>query len=64
VLLQVYPEAYHSFDNPSATRQYLPNVENANKPGGGATIGYDPAARADAIIRVQQFLAEHLTAPP
>ena len=33
VLLHVYPEAYHSFDNPSATRQYLPNVENANKPG-------------------------------
>lgn len=64
VLLQVYPEAYHSFDNPSATRQYLPNVENANKPGGGATIGYDAAARADAIIRVQQFLAEHLTAAP
>jgi dienelactone hydrolase len=60
VLLHVYPEAYHSFDNPSAARQYLPNVENANKPGGGATIGYDPAARADAIVRVREFLAEHL----
>jgi dienelactone hydrolase len=60
VLLHVYPEAYHSFDNPSAARQYLPNVQNANKPGGGATIGYDPAARADAVARVERFLAEHL----
>jgi dienelactone hydrolase len=60
VLLHVYPDAYHSFDNPTAARQYLPNVENANKPGGGATIGHDPAARADAIARVERFLAEHL----
>ncbi|HUM18307.1 MAG TPA: dienelactone hydrolase family protein [Candidatus Nitrosotalea sp.] len=61
LLLHVYPDAYHSFDNPSAGRQYLPGVENGNKPGGGATIAYDPAARADAIIRVTAFLHEHLT---
>lgn len=60
VLLHVYPEAQHSFDNPAATRQFLPNVENANRPGGGATIGYDPEARADAVARVTSFLAQHL----
>jgi dienelactone hydrolase len=64
VLLHVYLEAYHSFDNPSAARQYLPNVENANKPGGGATIGYDPLAYAAAIVRVRDFLAEYLRAAP
>jgi len=64
VRLHVYPDAYHSFDNPSAARQYLPNVQNANKPGGGATIGYDAAARADAIVRVREFLAEYLGGPP
>jgi dienelactone hydrolase len=64
VLLHVYPEAFHSFDNPSAPRQYLPNVENANKPGGGATIGYDPAAHADAIVRVRDFLTEHVKPAP
>jgi dienelactone hydrolase len=62
LLLHVYPEALHSFDNPAAARQFLPGVENANRPGGGATIGYDPAARADAVSRVQAFLTEHLTA--
>jgi len=64
LLLHVYPDAYHSFDNPTAARQFLPNVQNANRPGGGATIGHDPAARADAIVRVREFLAEHLKATP
>jgi dienelactone hydrolase len=63
VLLHGYPEAYHSFDSPSAARQYLADVQNANKPGGGATVGYDPAARADAVVRVTAFLAEYLKAP-
>jgi dienelactone hydrolase len=63
LLLHVYPEAHHSFDNPAAGRQHLANVENGNRPGGGATIAYDPAARADAITRVAAFLDEHLKAP-
>jgi dienelactone hydrolase len=65
VLLHVYPEAHHSFDNPLARRQYLPNVVNGNKPGGccGATIGYDAPAHADAIKRVERFFGEHLKRP-
>jgi dienelactone hydrolase len=36
-------------------------VGNENRPGGaGATVAFDPAARADAHRRVEQFLARYL----
>jgi len=37
-------------------------VRNRNKPGGccGATVGTEPAARADAIREVTQFFAREL----
>ena len=42
----------------------LTDVENRNKPGGccGATVGYDPAADADAHQRVEAFFGRHLGA--
>lgn len=66
VVLEVYPEALHGFDNPGQGLLYVPNVINGNKPGGccGATVGYDPAARADAIERVKSFLGEHMKSAP
>jgi len=60
--LTVYPEAHHGFDAPDNPVHYRPEVRNRNKPGGccGATAGTEPAARADAIRAVTQFLAVEL----
>jgi dienelactone hydrolase len=60
--ITVYPEAYHGFDAPDNPVHYRPEVRNRNKPGGccGATVGTEPAARADAIRTVTQFFAVEL----
>jgi dienelactone hydrolase len=56
-----YPGAYHYFDVQGQPLTVLASVENELKPGGyGATVGYDPAAAADAYRRVETFLARHL----
>jgi dienelactone hydrolase len=60
VELVVYPGAQHSFDSPYRTR-FLPERRNINSPTGkGATTGGEPQAWADAIKRVDRFLAAHL----
>jgi dienelactone hydrolase len=58
----VYPGAVHYFDAKERPRAFLADVENQNLPGEccGATVGYDPAADADARRRVEQFFAAHL----
>ena len=59
----VYPGAVHYFDVEGQPRVFLPEVENRNAKGGGccgATVGYDPAASADAHRRVADFFARHL----
>jgi dienelactone hydrolase len=53
-----YPGAYHDFDAPSTPVRVRTNV--ATTASGRATVGTDPAARADAITRVPAFLARHL----
>jgi dienelactone hydrolase len=60
----LYPGAVHYFDVAGQPRVVLPEVENRNKPGGccGATVGYDPAADADARGRIEAFFARHLGA--
>ena len=60
--LKVYPDAHHGFDAPNNPVHVRPEVRNRNKPGGccGATIGTEPAARADAICEVTQFFASEL----
>jgi dienelactone hydrolase len=60
--LKVYPDAHHGFDAPNNPVHVRPEVHNRNKPGGtsGATIGTEPAARADAIREVTQFFASEL----
>ena len=60
----LYPGAVHYFDVAGQPRVVLPEVENRNKPGGccGATVGYDPAADADAHGRIEAFFAHHLGA--
>ena len=60
----IYPGAYHYFDKEGQRQEFLPEVENDNKPGGfGATVAYQPEAAADAYRRVEAFLARHLTRP-
>ena len=45
--------------------RYRPEVKNHNRLDGdcGATVGTDPAARADSITEVTRFLAAQITAP-
>ena len=50
VILKVYPGAYHLFDS-EGTDSITPT---------GVRYKYDPAAAADAIVQVKDFLAKHL----
>jgi dienelactone hydrolase len=56
----LYPGAYHDFDHPDLPARVRANV--AGTRSGTATLGTDPAARADALARVPAFLAR--TLPP
>ena len=49
IILKVYPGAYHCFDGKGVNRNY-----------GGHRLQYGPAAAADSILRVREFLARHL----
>jgi dienelactone hydrolase len=60
VELVVYPGAHHAFDSPAPLR-YVAKRRNLNAPGGrGATTGGQREAWADAIVRVNEFLKQHL----
>jgi dienelactone hydrolase len=63
VTLVVYPGAVHYFDVEGQPRTWIANVENRNRPNKccGATVGYDPAAAADAHRRVAEFFGRHLS---
>jgi len=54
-----YPGAYHGFDAPGAPIRVIPNAPTAAN-GATATVGTNPAARADALKRVPAYLAKHL----
>jgi dienelactone hydrolase len=56
--LVVYPGAYHDFDAPGMKLHMMKNV--ATTQSGTATLGTDPAGRADALTRVPAFFARHL----
>jgi len=62
----LYPGAVHYFDVAGLPRTWLPDVVNDNRPGGccGATVGFDPAAFADARRRVAEFFGYHLRGSP
>jgi dienelactone hydrolase len=59
ISMQVYPGAYHAFDAPDLTRRELPDYRTAA--GVVPIVGTDPAARADALLRVPAFLAPYLS---
>jgi dienelactone hydrolase len=60
VSIIVYPDAVHYFDVEDQRRVFLDNVDNLEKPGGGATVGYQSAAAAEAYRDVERFLEQHL----
>ena len=62
ITLKVYPDAYHSFDDPSVGELwYFKGARNYEKsPARGATLGHNRAAHEDAIKQVKEFLATHL----
>lgn len=58
--LITYPEAHHAFDTPAGQVRKRLDVPNGVNPGAGVTFGPNPAARADAMRRVTDFLAGQL----
>ena len=54
--IMVYPGAYHDFDHPNLPLQQRNGV-SVNGSAGRAHVGTDPAARADALKRVAEWLA-------
>jgi len=56
--LVAYPGAYHGFDAPNNSQRELP--EYKTRAGAVPIIGTDPAARADALLRVPAFLDRYL----
>ncbi len=62
VSIILYPRAYHYFDVEGQPLTELTDVVNKNRPGEccGATVGYDPAAAADAFRRVADFFGRYL----
>lgn len=54
----LYPGAYHAFDAPELKRRELPAY--ITRAGVVPIVATDPAARADAMRRVPEFLARYL----
>ena len=54
-----YPGVYHSFDHPNLPERVLTNVK-LPPDGHSPTVGSNPEAREDAILKVKAFLAANL----
>jgi dienelactone hydrolase len=54
-----YPGAFHAFDHPNLPERVLTNVK-LPPDGHSPTVGSNPEARADAILKVKAFLASRL----
>ena len=55
--LVVYPGAFHEFDRPDFLVRELNGLANTADGSGRAHIGTNAAARADALMRVPEWLA-------
>jgi dienelactone hydrolase len=56
VSMIVYPGAYHGFDEPNRPIEILTGVAASADGSGTVHLGTDPAARADALKRVPEWL--------
>ena len=54
--LLAYPGAYHNLDVDIPIR-VMRNIPSSQRGDGTVHVGGDPAARADAMVRVRDFLA-------
>ena len=60
IRIKIYPGAHHAFDSMRPV-SYNPQFANGySENGWGATVGEDPAARADAESQVRDFFAKTL----
>jgi dienelactone hydrolase len=64
--MEVFPKAEHSFDDEAQQTMYLARVLNSHAwTRYGATVGYQAAARSEAVRLVREFLQQRLApAPP
>ncbi|WP_295855579.1 dienelactone hydrolase family protein [uncultured Xylophilus sp.] len=62
--VQVYPDSYHDFDNPSGRLRVRTDVPNGTQPGRGVHVGPNPAARTAAYAHVRMVLRDAFGAPP
>jgi dienelactone hydrolase len=62
VEFRLYPDAHHTFDAPNQPVRPLPQYRTAR--GVVPLAGTEDAARADALVRVPEFLARHLKEHP
>jgi dienelactone hydrolase len=60
VEIVTYPEAHHAFDTPDQPVRVRGGLAYTARRDGKATVGTNPAARADAIDRVQRILNRYL----
>jgi dienelactone hydrolase len=54
-----YPGVYHAFDHPNLPLRVVTNVK-IPPDGHSPTVGSNPEARADAVLKVKAFLASNL----
>ncbi len=54
-----YPGVYHAFDHPNLPERVLTNIK-LPPDGHSPTVGSNPEARADAILKVKAFLSANL----
>lgn len=59
VTLVGYPGAHHGFDAPDSPLRLRTGLAFSARGDGTAHVGTDPAARADALVRVPAWLARH-----
>jgi dienelactone hydrolase len=58
IRIVTYPNAVHDFDHPSLPIRRRGNLAFTADNSGEALVGTEPAARADAIVRVSDFLRQ------
>ncbi|MGA7486146.1 MAG: dienelactone hydrolase family protein [Xanthobacteraceae bacterium] len=61
VEIEVYAGAHHAFDSRAPVRFVAQRLNRNSPTGHGATTGGNAEAWAEAITRVERFLAKHLT---
>ena len=59
--VNLYPDSYHGFDNPTGQVVLRSDVPNGVHPGQGVHVGANPVARAQAYARLRTLLSKALS---